>query len=103
MNNPPSYEREVRGYLIGFGKALALTLIPFGLVAWQKLPASVVLVVIGVCALWQIVVHGRYFLHIDLSQQKREDLLLILFSVLLLGIMAGGTIFIMANLSHRMH
>jgi cytochrome o ubiquinol oxidase operon protein cyoD len=58
---------------------------------------------IAICGLAQVVVQFRYFLHINLSLQKREDLLLILFSVLLLAIMAGGTIWIMANLAHRMH
>lgn len=57
---------------------------------------------IAVFALAQIVVHVRFFLHIDLSGQKREDLQLILFTVLLLAIMSGGTIWIMANLYTRM-
>ena len=57
---------------------------------------------IAVFALVQIVVHLRYFLHIDLGKQKREDLQLILFSTFLLAIMAGGTIWIMANLQMRM-
>jgi cytochrome o ubiquinol oxidase operon protein cyoD len=103
MNNKPDFEQEVRFYLIGFSLALLLTLIPFALVAWAELPTSVALLFIAVCGLAQVVVQFRYFLHINLSQQKREDLLLILFSVLLLLIMAGGTIWIMANLAHRMH
>jgi cytochrome o ubiquinol oxidase operon protein cyoD len=103
MNNKPDFEQEVRFYLIGFSLALLLTLIPFALVAWAELPTSVALLFIAICGLAQVVVQFRYFLHINLSQQKREDLLLILFSVLLLLIMAGGTIWIMANLAHRMH
>lgn len=47
---------------------------------------------IGLYGLAHIVVHFRFFLHVDLSRQKREDLELILFSLLLLAIMAGGTI-----------
>ena len=48
-------------------------------------------------------VHFRYFLHIDFTRQKREDLQLILFLFLLLVIMTGGTIWIMSNLATRMH
>ncbi|MGI9291368.1 MAG: cytochrome o ubiquinol oxidase subunit IV [Gammaproteobacteria bacterium] len=103
MHQEPNFEKEVRLYLIGFAMALVLTLVPFAMVAWGELPRAVALLVIGLCALIQIIVQFRYFLHIDLSRQKREDLLLILFSVLLLVIMAGGTIWIMANLAHRMH
>ena len=50
----------------------------------------------------QIIIQVRYFLHIDLSRQKREDLQLILFSLLLLTVMAGGTIWIMGSLAGRM-
>ena len=103
MHNEPNFEQEVRGYLFGFSLALILTLVPFALVAWASLSTSVTLLFVGICALAQVVVQFRYFLHIDLSRQKREDLLLILFSVFLLAIMAGGTVWIMANLAHRMH
>ena len=55
-------------------------------------------------ALLQIVVHMRNFLHLSFSsKQSREDLLLVLFSVSLLAIMAGGTWYIMSDLSERMH
>lgn len=100
--NDLDYARELRSYLIGFGLAVALTLGPFALVLWGGLAAGTTLSILGVCALVQMVVHLRFFLHIDLSNQKREDLQLILFSVLLLVIMAVGTIWIMGNLATRM-
>ena len=103
MDKELNFEQEVRGYLIGFMLALLLTVVPFALVAWGELSRPVVLLVIMVFGLAQVVVQFRYFLHLDLSRQKREDLLLVLFSALLLSIMAGGTIWIMANLAHRMH
>jgi cytochrome o ubiquinol oxidase operon protein cyoD len=46
-------------------------------------------------------VHFRFFLHLGFKD-KREDLLLLLFSALLLSIMVAGTIWIMASLSVRM-
>ncbi|TNE34399.1 MAG: cytochrome o ubiquinol oxidase subunit IV [Alphaproteobacteria bacterium] len=97
------YKRELKSYLLGYGLALLLTIIPFALVAWGALTFSTALMIIGLLGLLQIVVHFRFFLHIDLSRQKREDLQLILFSALLLIIMASGTIWIMGNLMSRMH
>lgn len=94
--------RERRSYLTGLALALVLTLIPFGMVAWGGWSTSAAMWLIAGSALVQIVVHFRFFLHIDLSQQKREDLQLILFTALLLAIMASGTIWIMANLYTRM-
>ncbi|OWY08863.1 cytochrome o ubiquinol oxidase subunit IV [Thioclava sp. JM3] len=96
------FRRERRSYLTGLAFALILTLIPFGVVAWGGLSTSVALWLIAGFALVQIVVHFRFFLHIDLSRQTREDLQLILFTVLLLAIMASGTIWIMASLHTRM-
>lgn len=59
------------------------------------------LIVIGLFALMQILIHFRCFLHISFAH-KREDLQLILFSVLLLTIMVAGTIWIKSSLALRM-
>ncbi len=93
--------RDRRRYLIGAGLSLLLTALAFAAVLMGPGRATA-LWIIGAAAVAQIVVQLRWFLHIDLSRQKREDLQLILFSLLLLGIMAGGTIWILANLSQRM-
>lgn len=103
MEKQESFTQDLRKYLTGFGLALLLTLIPFGLVAWGGLSARGALIFICVCGLMQAIVHFRFFLHIDFSRQKREDLQLILFTVLLLIFMAGGTIWVISNLATRMH
>lgn len=93
---------EFRDYLVGFALALALTALPFGIVAFAGLARGTNLAAIAAAALAQIVVQFRYFLHIDLSASKREDLQLILFTFLILAIMAGGTMWIIGNLAMRM-
>jgi cytochrome o ubiquinol oxidase operon protein cyoD len=95
-------ERKLfRAYVWGFGLALALTVGAFGLVQWAALPRFWMVLVIGVLALLQMLVHFRFFLHLGL-RQKREDLQLIVFSALLLIIMVAGTIWIMTSLAGRM-
>jgi cytochrome o ubiquinol oxidase operon protein cyoD len=98
----PGYRRDLRNYALGLFWAVALTALAFGLVAWSPFERSTTLALVGLLALVQMVVHLRYFLHIDLSRQKREDLQLILFSALILMLMAGGTIWVLANLAERM-
>ena len=93
---------ELRSYAWGIGLALGLTLVPFALVHWDLFSREDVLIAVGVFAFVQVVVHFRFFLHVSLSKQKREDLQLILFSALLLIIMGCGTLWIMANLAGRM-
>lgn len=97
----PEERHEFLLYLWGVAVALALTLVPFALVHWARLPRGYLLAVIGVFAFVQIAVHFRFFLHITFTR-KREDLHLILFSALLLIIMVAGTVWIMANLALRM-
>lgn len=93
--------KELRSYIWGLILALALTLVPFGLVRRLALPHYWLLCAIGAFALVQIIVHLHFFLHIGL-RQKREILYLILFSTLLLFIMVAGSLWIMASLSVRM-
>ncbi|MGC1358484.1 MAG: cytochrome C oxidase subunit IV family protein [Xanthobacteraceae bacterium] len=96
------YRRDLHSYIWGVGLALPLTVVPFALVYWAAMPRFWLLFAIGGFALTQIVVHFRFFLHIDPPRQKVDDLQLILFSGLILFVMAGGTIWIMANLAMRM-
>lgn len=95
------HRRELRQYLWGYGLAVMLTLLPFGLLNWAVLRQYGLYVAIGVCALIQVIVHFRCFLHIDPPRQNTDDLHLILFSGLLLFFMIGGTIWILSSLAIR--
>ena len=94
---------EIKSYAIGFTASLLLTVGAFA-VAMSDLPLRLKIACICAAAILQIVVHMRNFLHLSFSGgQSREDLLLVLFSATLLVIMAGGTWYIMSDLSGRMH
>ncbi len=95
------HRRELRQYLWGYGLAILLTLAAFGFVNWSVLPPHGLYLAIGACALVQIMVHFRFFLHINPPRQNVDDLHLILFSGLLLFFMIGGTIWILASLAAR--
>jgi cytochrome o ubiquinol oxidase operon protein cyoD len=102
MKNQAEYRRELRSYIVGFAGAAILTGIAFANVAWGGLSRAAILWIVGVSAIVQIVVHFRFFLHIDLSKSKRDDLVLILFSALIVILMVGGTIWILGNQQMRM-
>lgn len=103
MVDQEGYRRDLRTYLIGFGLALVLTVVPFAMILLGGMSAGVTLAVVGAFAIVQVVVHLRFFMGIDLSERKREDLDLILFSTLVLLIIVLGTVWIMGNLALRMH
>lgn len=93
---------EFRSYIVGLVLAAALTGIAFSAVAVPDLSTATRLWIIGAAALAQIVVHFRFFLHIGLGRSTRDDLQLILFTVLIIALMVGGTIWIMGHLHMRM-
>ncbi len=95
-------KEERRFYTLGLVLSIVLTVASFGSVMTGLVPHSWAFPVLAILALAQIIVHLRIFLHIDLTRQKREDLQLLLFTVLLLGIMAFGTLWILADLQARM-
>ena len=91
-----------RTYLTGFALALVLTVIPFGLVAFGTLPREATLAVIAVAALVQVLVHLRFFLHLNLSTTPRENIFAIAFAAVLIAIMVGGSLWILFDLHYRM-
>jgi len=97
-----AFRHDLRGYTVGLVWAIVLTVIPFALVGFGLMGKVAVLTTIGILGLIQMVVHVRYFLHVDFSPERRDDLHLILFSAVLLFIMVAGTIWILVNLYTRM-
>ncbi|HEV2269662.1 MAG TPA: cytochrome o ubiquinol oxidase subunit IV [Steroidobacteraceae bacterium] len=85
-----------KSYLVGFLLAIALTIVPFGLVMTHASVGTPV--IIAVFALAQIIVHIVYFLHIDRSQEQRWNLTALLFTAIVLCIILGGSLWIMHNL-----
>ena len=103
MDNRAKYQRDLRSYLIGFVLSLALTGAAFWVALGTSLSSGKIMSIIGVLGIVQLVIQLRFFLHIDTRKQKREDFDLILFSTLVLLIIVLGTVWIMGNLSFRMH
>jgi cytochrome o ubiquinol oxidase subunit IV len=92
--------KEFHHYLIGFALATVLTIIPFMLVA--AVGGAVSYVVLVLCAVLQVIVHLRFFLHLSFRGQQKEDLQLVLFTGFILFLMIGGTIWVLGNLYTRM-
>ena len=89
-------------YLVGFVLAVVLTAIHFYLVATHALPPSRIMYVIAAAAMLQILVHLRFFLHLNFTTTPRENLLALAFTAVLLCIMVGGSLWIMIDLHSRM-
>ncbi|WP_372774420.1 cytochrome o ubiquinol oxidase subunit IV [Mangrovibacterium sp.] len=91
-----------RSYLVGFALAVFFTLISFSMVILEAVPKGVAVVGLSVAALLQMLVHLRYFLHLDTSSAQRWNLVLLAFTALLVFIFIGGTMWVMYTLNSRM-
>ena len=102
MTSPRLQRRETMSYVVGYGLALLLTGVAFGLVYLHLLSGQQAFYTVLGLGLVQMMVHFRCFLHIDFKRSARADLTLILFSSLIVALMVGGTLIILFNLQQRM-
>ena len=96
------YRRGRYAYLRGLARAALLTAVPFIREGTRGDSRTTLLWVIGAFGLAQILVHVRYFLHVDFSSERREELALLVFSAALLALMIAGMLWILYNRYVRM-
>jgi len=87
-----SYRGDLHAYLWGLALAVILTVAPFALVRWHVMTTSSLWIAIAIFALVQAIVHFRCFLHVNPPHENVDEMLLVLFTVLILIMMAGGTV-----------
>lgn len=91
-----------RSYLIGFVLAVVLSALPFWLVMGHVLnDAALTTLVIFALAAIQIVVHIVFFLHVDTRAEGGWTLISLVFAALIIGIMVGGSVWIMFHSTLR--
>ena len=92
----------LKSYLIGFVLSLILTAIPFALVMSGGWSYTTIVSGIFGAGILQILVHLHYFLHLDTSSAARWNVLALIFTLAIMVLFVGGTIWIMFDLYHRM-
>ncbi len=92
-----------KSYASGFILSIVLTAMAFLLVmqGWG-LPRWAVLSGILGAAVVQILVHLHYFLHLDTSSEVHWNVVALVFTVLIIILFVGGTLWIMSSLNYRM-
>jgi cytochrome o ubiquinol oxidase operon protein cyoD len=94
---------SLKSYTTGFMLSIVLTTTAFALVIQGgKLPRRAVLFGIFGAAIVQILAHLHYFLHLDTSSAARWNVLAVVFTLLIMILFVGGTLWIMSNLNYRM-
>lgn len=93
---------SVKSYLIGFILSIILTVIPFAMVMNGTASHSTILAVVVGMAVIQVIVHLIYFLHMNTSSEERWNLVALLFTAMIIGIVVVGSLWIMYNLNINM-
>ncbi len=100
----------MKSYISGYIISLILTLTAFALVAQhvnsehQALPHEVLIPTIIVFAIIQLIAQLVLFLHLGKESKPRFNLTIFLFMLLVVGLLVGGSLWIMSNLDyHGMH
>jgi len=89
-------------YVTGFILPVVLTVIAFALVMGGMFPRSAVLSGIVGAAVLQILVQLHYFQHVNTSLAARWNVLALLFTLLIMILFIGGSLWTMYHLNYRM-
>ncbi len=92
----------LKAYIIGFITSIILTALSFLLVAAEILSGRTLVITIVGLALTQAIVQLLFFLHVGQEAKPRWETLVFLFMVLILLIIALGTLWIMYDLKDRL-
>lgn len=99
-SNHPHFSRK--DYVVGFLLAAVLTAIPFWLVMTHAISGvQASFVIMGLAAV-QVVVHMVYFLHMNSRSEGGWTMIALLFTVLVLVIVLGGSLWVMHHLDVNM-
>ncbi len=103
INNGGASTGSLKTYTIGFVLSVILTVFAFFLVMKAAaLPHWLVVTGIFAAAVAQILVHLHYFLHLDRSSEARWNVLALIFTLFIMILFVGGTLWIMYDLNMRM-
>ena len=89
-------------YLTGFLLAVGLTAVSFILVMTAALPRSATIALIIVLAVAQIGVHLVFFLHLSPASEQRWNLVVFIYTLIILFVLVGASVWIMAHLDRLM-
>jgi cytochrome o ubiquinol oxidase subunit IV len=97
-----SGQKTLKSYMIGFVVSLLLTLMAFGLTEIRLFTGTYLYVALGILAIAQLVAQSVFFLRLNGSAEGKWNLFPFLFTLFVIVIISGGSIWIMENLNANM-
>lgn len=101
-SSQPSDHGSVKSYVTGLVLSLVLTVIPFGAVMLGSFSLPINVAIIVVTAVLQILVQLVMFMHLDFKTEEGWNMLSFVFTLTILGLVVGGSLWIMQHLHLNM-
>ena len=92
----------IRNYLIGLGLASLLTAASFYMVYTHLIWQPAIPIALIALAVAQIGVHLVFFLHLTTAPDNTNNVLALIFGVLIVALIIGGSLWIMGHMNARM-
>ncbi|MCW4149237.1 cytochrome o ubiquinol oxidase subunit IV [Halomonas sp. 18H] len=106
MSGHASHEEHshgsVKSYVIGLILSLVLTIIPFGIVMTDAMGTSATVIIIVATAVAQLLVQLVLFMHMNTKADEGWNFMSFVFTVSILVLVIGGSVWIMFNLHQNM-
>lgn len=93
---------SVKSYIIGFILSIILTVIPYALVVNHELSRKMLVLSVILFAIAQLLVQLIFFLHLGMKPEQRNNTLSFLFTLIIVVLIAGGSLWVMWNLNYNM-
>ena len=91
----------LRTYFLGFILSLVFTAIPFAIVMKDWVSGDGLLFTLAAFAILQLIVQLHFFIHLGHERSPRWNLQMFLCALLVILIVAGGSLWIMKNLDYH--
>lgn len=92
---------KISHYIVGFALSLVLTLSAYFLVVNQYFSEQKTIILIMLLAITQLFVQLIFFLHLGSEAKPRLKLAIFLFTLLVVLIVVGGSIWVMSHLNYH--
>lgn len=99
---PTKTPGTVRSYTIGFVLSLALTIEAYLLITGNTFSSPALVSLVLVLAIIQLLVQLFFFLHVDRAAKFPWNIIVLLFTGVVVGIVVFGSLWIMQNLNYNM-
>jgi len=94
--------KTYQSYVIGLVLSIIFTLTAFTLVGYHLLPNQYLYISLAVLALMQLIAQVICFLRLTANAEGRWNTMPFLFTIVIVAVLAGGSLWIMYNLNYNM-